>query len=75
MTTELPNLRIWAGYPDVDRAVDTISLLWGKSFEPKELPPLYVKAVKETMELSSKGLILRFFDELSKKCPEALKYF
>lgn len=68
-------MKIWSGYPDVDRAVETIKILWNESPEPKELPELYVQALKETMKNSSKGLQLRFFDGLSRECPQALKYF
>ena len=65
-------MRVWAGYPDVDREVETIAKIFGKT---GTLPELYLGSVKEIMAHSSKGLITRFYQQLAEKCPDALKLF
>lgn len=64
--------RVWAGYSDVDQAVDTIA----KCIEETGvIPEALVRAYWTSIERSSHGLVQRFYEKLAAKCPRALEYF
>ena len=65
-------VRVWSSYRDAEKAVETIQ----KIMEQRgDLPETYAKAVRETLQHSYKGVIQRFYEKLSEKCPQALKHF
>lgn len=65
-------VKVWNSYPDVEKAVETITKIYN---ETTTLPDVYVKAVEETLAHSSKGLVQRFYERLTEKCPAALQHF
>lgn len=64
--------RIWAGYEDVTRAVETLQKIYAVS---GALPADLIAAYKRTLAASSHGIVGRFYEELAARCPEAVRFF
>jgi len=65
-------VQVWNSYQQVEEAVDTIDKIMKQT---GKLPDVYVEAVRETLRVSSKGLVQRFYAFLVEKQPGALQYF
>jgi len=65
-------MRIWNSYPEVEKAVETIDSIYSKH---GSLPPPLVEAYNKNLEKARRGIVARFYEELSERCPEAMKYF
>ena len=65
-------VQVWNSYQQVEEAVDTIDKIMKQT---GKLPDVYTEAVRETLRVSSKGLVQRFYTLLVEKQPGALQYF
>jgi len=64
--------RVWAGKGDVDLAVDTIARCIE---ETGVIPETLIRAYWTSIDRSTHGLVQRFYEQLTAKCPQALEYF
>lgn len=65
-------VKVWQSYQDVDQIIKTIqTILQIKG----ELPTELIESIKATIKTSSKGIVQYFYNQLTEKCPEAIKYF
>jgi len=65
-------VQVWNSYQQVEEAVDTIDKIMKQT---GKLPDVYTEAVRETLRVSSKGLVQRFYTLLAEKRPSTLQYF
>jgi hypothetical protein len=65
-------MRVWGSYKDAEESVDTIYRMMK---ERGKLPEVLVSSIKRSLSHGYHGITQKFYNELSKKCPEALKYF
>jgi len=66
-------MRVFASFPEAERAVDTIA----KSMKHTgEVPEVLVDAYRTSLSRTPyHGVVQHFFTKLAEKCPEAMKYF
>ncbi|NLH62476.1 MAG: hypothetical protein GX452_13840 [Ignavibacteriales bacterium] len=65
-------MRVLASYAEAEMAVQTITTIMK---ETGKIPEVLLQSYRETLKYSYKGVVQKFYSELAKKCPEALKYF
>lgn len=65
-------MRLWEAASDVRKAVETIARLYR---ETGGLPPVLLEAYRETLAHSRRGMVQRFYEEMTELAPEALAFF
>lgn len=66
------NVKIWTGFSDVDRAVDTIAKI---KTTTGRVPAALLDAYRGTLKTTTRGMVQRFFEVLADQCPECLSEF
>jgi len=65
-------MKIFYSYSQVEEAVSVIKMLF---YTYGELPDVLVKSYQSALANGYKGAVVKFYEVLSKECPEALVYF
>ena len=65
-------MRLWNSYREAEQAVETIKNIYQ---EHQELPEPLTRSYNEILQRASKGIVARFYEKLTRECPEAMKYF
>ena len=65
-------MRVFASYEEVNQAILAIKTLMEKT---EKIPDILVNSYRESLAHATKGIVQRFYQNLAKECPEALKYF
>ena len=65
-------MRVWTTYPQIYEAIATLKKIKSQT---GKFPEILIESYKETLQYSSKGLVQKFYELLTKELPEALELF
>ena len=65
-------MRVWTTYPQIYEAIATLKKIKSQT---GKFPEILIDSYRETLQYSSKGLVQKFYELLTKELPEALELF
>jgi len=65
-------MRVWTTYPQIYEAISTLKKI---KEQTGKFPEILIDSYRETLQYSSKGLVQKFYELLTKELPEALELF
>jgi hypothetical protein len=62
----------WSSVEEVDVSIETVVTIMKRK---RKLPGPLVEAYKHALDISTRELTRRFYEQLTSRCPDALDYF